>query len=86
MSNNSEKHTINNLVQRLTELRIQKEKIAIEEDAIHTDLLFLSSYHVPKKPATSRRESITDREGTIIQIGDTVAFLAPTNSKANPVL
>ena len=84
MSKTDNDQKINNLVQRLTELRFKREKIIEEEDSIHTELLFLSSTHQqttkPKKTIghTSIEANKLDSQGNVIYIGDTVKFLTPT--------
>ena len=84
MNKTDNNQQINFLVQRRTELRIEREKIIEEEDSIHTELLSLANTHQqttePKKtlgriPAKSNK---LDSQGNIIDIGDTVAFLTPT--------
>ena len=87
MNNTSDKQKINELVQRLSVPRVKREKITVEEDAIHTELLFISSEHqvtigkaVASTPPNTNRQ---DREGNIIEIGDTVEFLTPTKFAGN---
>ena len=82
MSKTSNKQKINELVQRLSKLWVKREEIAEEEDTIHTELLFLSSEHQATKvktaDSTSTKTHRQDRQGNIIDIGDTVKFLTPT--------
>ena len=88
MSSRETSRKINDLIQRLTELRLLREEICLEEDSIHTELLFLSSEHetVERKPAAKDKVSSEgnkrrDREGNLIEIGDTVKSLTPTKFK-----
>ena len=83
MSKADNDQRINNLVQRLTELRIERENIIKEEDSIHTELLSLANTHRTTKSKealdhTSAKSNKLDSQGNIIDIGDTVAFLTPT--------
>ena len=45
MNNNDNKSKINNLIQRLNKLRLQRERITQEESVIHSELLSLLSEH-----------------------------------------
>ena len=89
MSEKETKLKINNLVQKLHELRLQREEISQEEDRIQTELLFLSSEHETEAQLDSNTVSVAnpklrtkvsrkDRQGNVIDIGDTVKFLTPT--------
>ena len=84
MSDKNNKLEINKLIQRLQEIQFQREDINCEEDAIQTQLLTLSS---ERRTTESRQEiketskSRRDRQGNIIEIGDTVKFLTPTKFK-----
>lgn len=101
MSDRQTRIKINDLVQSLHELRLQREEISQQEDAIQTELLFLSSEHetdisevtsrlppeipdtiVPDTTITST-ETQRDREGNVIEIGDTVKFLTPSKFKGS---
>lgn len=86
MSDKNNKLEINKLIQRLQEIQFQREDINCEEDAIQTQLLTLSS---ERRTTESRQEiketskSRRDRQGNIIEIGDTVKFLTPTKFKGS---
>ena len=86
MSDKNNKLEINKLIQRLQEIQFQREDINCKEDAIQTQLLTLSS---ERRTTESRQEiketskSRRDRQGNIIEIGDTVKFLTPTKFKGS---
>ena len=71
---------INDLVQRLTKLKLQRKEIIQEEEGILTELLSLSSDKGTKSPTSPLKTSsyTHDRHGKQIDIGDTVEFLTPT--------
>ena len=85
---NKESKTINKLVQRLSELKTQRETIIQEENKILTELLLLSSVKkvqssIDKKTDTNYTKHTQDRQDIPIDIGDTVEFLSPTKFEGN---
>ena len=74
---------INNLVQQLTDLILQRDRISQREEIIHTELLLLVNNHNTNVSSQSRKHSkqFKDCKGKIINIGDAVEFLTPTKFK-----